>query len=280
MKVPEKRYDPKAIEAKYAEFWRKTKAYERAKKQRAKGKEFFFADGPPYPTGPVHLGIARNKLLKDAMLRFRRMQGLNVRDQPGFDMHGLPIEVEVEKALGFERKKQIEDGGVDVFVARCRELSETNQRSMTQDFEDLGVWMDWKNPYLTSSNEYIESAWWTFKKLHSSELIVREERAVPWCPRCATALSHQEIRYRVVDGESMFFKLPLRGKRDEYLLIWTTEPWSVIGNMAVAANPDLSYAKVKTRKGGKVETLYMLEDNVEAMANATGIEAYEIIESL
>lgn len=280
MKVPEKRYDPKAIEAKYTEFWRKTKAYERSKKLRSRGKEFFFVDGPPYASGPVHVGTARNKLLKDAMLRFRRMEGMNVRDQPGFDMHGLPIEVQVEKAMGFERKRQIEDGGIDKFVARCRELAESNQRQMAADFTDLGIWMDWSAPYLSSSIDYIESAWWTFKKLHSSELVFNEMRALPWCPRCETALSEQEVRYSTEVGDSIYLKLPLRGKRDEYLLIWTTSPWTILGNLAVAVNPNLSYARVKARKGGKVETMYVLEDNVEALANATGIEAYEIQEAM
>jgi isoleucyl-tRNA synthetase len=280
LKVPDKRYDPKAIEPKYAEFWRKTRAYERSRKQRSKGKEFFFVDGPPYANGPVHMGTARNKALKDAMLRFRRMQGLNVRDQPGFDMHGLPVEIQIEKALGLERKKQIDEGGVDKFIMRCRELAESNQKQMAGEFADLGIWMDWTAPYLSSSNEYIESAWWTFKKLHSGELLFSEERAVPWCPRCETALSEQEITYAAETGDSIFFKLPLRGKRDEYLLIWVTCPWTVIGNLAVAVNPDFNYAKVKIRKGGKVETLYILEDNVEAMANATGIEAYEMTETL
>ncbi|MFH0815225.1 MAG: isoleucine--tRNA ligase [Methanobacteriota archaeon] len=280
MKVPDKRYDPKSIEPKYAEFWSKTRAYERARNLRSKGKEFFFVDGPPYASGPVHMGTARNKVLKDAMLRFRRMQGFNVRDQPGFDMHGLPIEIQIEKALGFERKRQIDDGGVDKFVMRCREMADANQKQMTAEFADLGIWMDWNAPYLSSSNDYIESAWWTLKKLHSSEHLVREERAVPWCPRCETALSEQEISYAGATGDSIFFKLPLRGKRDEYLLIWVTTPWTIIGNLAVAVNPELNYAKVKIRKGGKVETMYLLEDNVEAMANATGIEAYEITETL
>jgi isoleucyl-tRNA synthetase len=268
------------VELKYSEFWSRTKAYERLKKLRSGEKEFYFVDGPPYVSGPVHMGTARNKVVKDAVLRFKRMGGLNVRDQPGYDMHGLPVELQVEKAMGLSSKRQIETLGVDLFIDRCREFADETQREMSKQFKDLGVWMDWDAPYLTSSNEYIESAWWTLKKAYTNETLVREERVVPWCPRCETALSSTEVTYSTELTPSVYLKLPIRGKRDEYLLVWTTNPWTLTANMALAVNPDYSYARVKIRKGGKVESVVMLEENVEEVATQTGVDAYEITETV
>jgi len=120
-------------------------------------------DGPPYTTGKIHLGTAWNKILKDVILRYKSMRGYNVQDKPGWDMHGLPIEVKVEEILGFKSKKDIEEYGLKEFIAKCKEFALKNKDAMTQQFRSLGVWMDWEHPYMTLTNEYIDSAWWTFK---------------------------------------------------------------------------------------------------------------------
>src|SRR6266571_2008858 len=133
---------------------------------RERGEEYYFGDGPPYTTGSIHLGQVLNKTIKDAIVRYRRMRGFRVRDQPGYDMHGLPIEVQVEKTLGITNKKEIEDLGIAKFIDTCRTFSLDLLRKMTEQFQSLGVWLDWDRPYMTIRNEYIEGAWWTLKRAH------------------------------------------------------------------------------------------------------------------
>ncbi|RLF07176.1 MAG: isoleucine--tRNA ligase, partial [Thermoprotei archaeon] len=152
-----KKYDPHKVESIVREYWQKNNIYLKVKEKNRNRKKFYFLDGPPYPSSNViHVGTGWNKVIKDTVLRFRRMCGYNVWDQPGYDCHGLPIEVAVEKSLNFKSKKDIENYGVARFVQKCRELALNNIKAMTQQFEDLGVFMDWKNPYLTMRNEYIE----------------------------------------------------------------------------------------------------------------------------
>src|SRR3990170_3600435 len=190
-----KDYAPSDLETRVREFWRRTKAYEKTRRLREGGKDFYFVDGPPYTTGSIHLGQALNKTIKDAVVRWRRMQGVNVRDQPGYDMHGLPIEVQVEKTLGITNKREIEDLGIEKFVATCRQFSTDLLQKMTEQFKDLGVWMDWDAPYMTIKNSFIEAAWWTMKRAHEKGLLTRNVRSLQWCSRCETALAEAEIEY-------------------------------------------------------------------------------------
>jgi isoleucyl-tRNA synthetase len=157
-------YTPADVERAVETYWDDHDAYEAATEAHADDPAFFFVDGPPYTSGQMHLGTAWNKTLKDAVIRRKRMEGYDVTDRPGYDMHGLPIEVKVEEELGFDSKKDIEEYGMEAFIEECKSFAERNREKMDEDFESIGAWMDWDRPYKTISPEYMESAWWAFPK--------------------------------------------------------------------------------------------------------------------
>jgi len=280
IKQAEKEYDPKALERRIQEYWNRTKAYEKMRRARARGKDFYFVDGPPYTSGTIHMGQALNKTIKDTVLRWRRMNNYNVRDQPGYDMHGLPIEVQVEKTLGITNKKEIEDLGIERFVNTCREFGLDLLKKMNDQFVRLGVWMDWEHPYVTITNEYMESAWWTLKKAHESGLLVEAEKSLQWCARCETALAEAEVEYADETDPSIYVKFPLVGRPNEYILVWTTTPWTLPANMCVAVNPKFKYAKVRVTRAGKTENLWLVEENIKAVMAAAGVEQYQIVDEV
>jgi len=267
IKQATKDYVPSELEKRVQEFWRRTKAYEKTRKYRERGKDFYFVDGPPYTTGNIHLGTALNKTIKDALVRWRRMSGYSVRDQPGYDMHGLPIEVQVERSLGITNKREIEELGIEKFVATCREFSLDLLGKMTEQFRDLGVWMDWDNPYMTIKNPFIEAAWWTMKRAHEQGLLTKNVRSLQWCTRCETALAEAEVEYSDETDPSIYVKFPLKDRPGESLLIWTTTPWTLPANMAVAVHPDFKYAKVEV--GG--EHLWMLEETAARILDEANV---------
>ena len=176
-------------------FWNDNKIYEKAKKIVKGKKKFYFLDGPPYATGFIHMGTAWNKILKDCFLRFWRMQGLDVWDQPGYDTHGLPIEKKVEAELEIKLKSDIDKFGIAEFNGKCREFATKFIGVMNREFARLGVWMDWDNPYLTLDNSYIESAWATFKIAFDKGLLYKGLYPVHACPSCATAWAYNAIEY-------------------------------------------------------------------------------------
>jgi isoleucyl-tRNA synthetase len=274
----EKKYDPQALEKKVQDLWTKTKAYEKTREHCQGGKNYYFIDGPPYTTGYIHLGTAWNKILKDTVLRYRRMQKYNVRDQAGFDMHGLPIEVQVEKTMGIKDKRQIEDMGIDNFVGKCREFATDFQKKMVNQFKSLGIWLDWENPYLTIHNSYIESEWWTLSKAHERGLLVESERVLTWCPRCETALAEAEVEYWDETDPSIYVRFPIKGKEDESILIWTTTPWTLPANLAAAVNPDFTYAKVRVKTKGNEEIIIMLEERVEDVMALIDCKDFKILD--
>ncbi|MEE9151467.1 MAG: isoleucine--tRNA ligase [Thermoplasmata archaeon] len=276
----QKKYQPTALEEKIQEFWIINKAYEKTKEHCKGGKNYYFIDGPPYTTGYIHLGTAWNKILKDTILRYRRIQKYNIRDQAGFDMHGLPIEVLVEKDMGIKDKRQIEEMGIDVFVNKCRDFALDFQKKMAEQFKKLGIWLDWENPYLTITNEYIESVWWTLAKAHEKGLLVKSQRVLTWCPRCQTALAEAEVEYWDETDPSIYVRFPLKGKDKESILIWTTTPWTLPANLAVAVNPEFTYARVWVTLKGKKEVLILLEDRVDDVMALIGAENYEVLELL
>jgi len=266
-KIPVKRYDVK-IEEEVKEFWEKEKIYEELREKLKDKPKFYFLDGPPYPSSNVmHVGTGWNKVLKDTVIRFRRMQGYYVRDQPGFDCHGLPIEVAVEKKLGFKSKKDIENYGVDNFVNKCRELALNNVKALSEQFKELGVSMQWDNPYLTLNKEYIESAWWIVKKAHEEGLLEKGVRVLHWCPRCETVLADYEVsEYKDLTDPSIYVKFPIGENR--YILIWTTTPWTLPANVGVMVNPDFEYAEVEVDG----EILIMAKERVEHVLKEAGKE--------
>jgi isoleucyl-tRNA synthetase len=247
----EKSYQSNLIEEKVQEFWEKRDIYQRTNELRADQPKYSFLDGPPYCSGRIHLGTAWNKIIKDTHLRFKSMNGFSIRRQAGWDTHGLPIEHKVEGLLGLTSKKQIEtEIGIENFINQCRDFAVENKAVMTEQFQKLGVWMDWDNPYVTFDPKYMESCWWTLKKANEKDLLVNDLRVITWCPRCETALAMAEIDYENKDDPSIYVKFPLEtpevaenGK--EFVLVWTTTPWTLPANMAVCVHPEFDYAYVK-----------------------------------
>ena len=193
------KYDAEKIEKKVTQFWEDSDAYLKTRERRKTGKRLFFVDGPPYTTGHIHLGTAWNKIIKDSILRYYSMNNRNILERPGWDMHGLPIEVKVEGLLGFKSKKDIESFGVENFIEKCKEFAITQKQAMTEQFQRLGVWMQWEDPYMTLKDDYIEAAWWTLKQAHEKDLLDVGKRSVNWCPRCETAIADSEVEYSETD---------------------------------------------------------------------------------
>ena len=240
-------YDAKRFEGEIHAYWQANRIYERVKQSHAGELVWFFLDGPPYASGAIHLGTAWNKIIKDVVLRYKSMRGLNVRRQPGWDCHGLPIEVKVEEKLGIKSKKDIEQViGVEKFIDECKKWALEHVDLMTGQFKRLGVWMDWEEPYITFTNDYIEAAWWTLKRAHERGLMRKDLRVIHWCPRCETALAEHEVRgeYRDVKDPSLYVRFKLTERPNEYLLVWTTTPWTLPADMAVCVHPEHNYARI------------------------------------
>jgi len=263
-------------EEKIIQFWRKKKVYEKCKAQRKKSKKFYFLDGPPYATGSIHVGTAMNKVIKDCYIRFFRMSGFKVWDQPGYDTHGVPIENKVEKELGFKTKKDIENFGIDKFIEKCRKFATKYINVMGKQFENLGVWMDWKNPYLTLTNNYIEGAWFTFKKSFEKGFLFKGNYPVHVCPRCGTAVAYNEIEYTKLTDPSIYVKFKLKNKPNEFLVIWTTTPWTLPANTGVMAKPDAEYVRIQIGN----EVLILAKQLLETVMNKIGVKDYKILETL
>ncbi len=238
-------YDATKLEPEILEFWKKNSIYEKAKEKNAGKKKFYFLDGPPYTSGKVHLGTAWNKALKDSVLRYKRMRGFDVWDRAGYDMHGLPTEQAVEKNLGLKSKDEIPNYGVANFVNACREFAIANMISMSNDFRRIGVWMDFENAYQSIQNTYMEGEWWLIKKAHENKRLYEGEKTMHWCSSCATSLAKHELIYENITDSSIFVKFPVKNRPNEFLIIWTTTPWTIPFNLGVMVNPDLEYVKTK-----------------------------------
>ncbi len=257
-------------------WWDENHIYEKVKTLIKDGSKFYFLDGPPYVTNPPHVGTAWNKILKDLVIRFKRMRGYNVRDQPGYDCHGLPIEVMVEERLGVKTKKEIEERiKIENFIEKCKEYAKDNLEKQTTTFKNLAIWMDWNNPYVTFENEYIESVWWTIKRAEEKGLLQKGLKVVHWCPRCETALAGYEVtdEYRLVKDHSIYVKFPISGREREYILIWTTTPWTLPANVAIMVNPEATYVRVKADD----ETYILAEARSRFVFEQTG-KSYTVLQ--
>ena len=205
------------------------------------------------------------------------MKGYDITRQPGYDVHGLPIEVKVEESFNIKTKKEIEESlGVENFISACRKFAYSNIEKMTSEFKRLGIWMDWDNPYITEKREFILSAWWTLKKAEERKLLEKDYRVIYWCPRCETALAEHEVRgeYRDVKDPSIFIKFPVRGKENTYLLVWTTTPWTLPSNVAIAVNPEYDYVEIELEDG---EHLILSKAIAAPLMGAEGIK-YKLID--
>jgi isoleucyl-tRNA synthetase len=245
-------YNTLESEKKMRKFWEDHDIYGKLKKRNEKGAKLYFCDGPPYATGQIHPGTAWNKCLKDAMCRYWRARGRNVRAKPGYDTHGLPIEVKVEQELGIKNKREIEEKiGVEEFIKKCKAFATQYIGVMGNQFQRCGVWMDWEDPYITYKDRFIERAWATIKKAHEKGLLYRGVYVLPLCPRCETTMANYELEYGEMDDPSVYVKFAVKGKEKEnakekeYLIIWTTTPWTLVANMAVMVHPEFKYVKAK-----------------------------------
>jgi isoleucyl-tRNA synthetase len=246
--------------------WEKKKIQKKAREQnKGKKKTFYFADGPPYATGHIHMGTALNKILKDVAMRSKRMQGHDVFDRPMYDTHGLPTENMVEKKHGLNSKQEIEKFGVKKFVQECKRFATEFIGVMNGEFDNLGVWMDWNNYALTLSNDSMETGWHTFKNAEKKGLVYQGTYPIHACPRCATGVSYHEIEYQKQTDTSVYVKFKVKEKENTHLIIWTTTPWSLPSNTGVMVHPKLEYAEVNMSNG---ERWIVAKERVEQMMDA------------
>lgn len=244
--------------------------------ERPNAPLFAFLEGPPTANGFMHVGHARGRTLKDVKLRYARMRGYRVWDQAGWDTQGLPVELEAEKKLGMRSKRDIERYGVDRFIEECRRLVDYYIEHWERASKRLGLWLDYGHAYQTRHPRYIEAIWEFIKKAHEKGLLYEGRRVVPRCPRCGTALSSHEVAqgYQEVDDPSVYFKLPLEGLDNTYLVAWTTTPWTIIANEAAAVHPDEWYVFISVGD----EIWVVAEKRLEAFAREVGLEKYMVVE--
>ena len=209
------------------------------------GEYFTFYDGPPTANGKPHIGHVITRVMKDLIPRYRVMKGYKVPRKAGWDTHGLPVELEVEKSLGISGKPQIEEYGVEEFVEKCKGSVFTYVEQWREMTERVGYWVDMKEPYVTYHDNYIESEWWALKQMWEKGLIYKGHKIVPYCPRCGTALSSHEVAqgYKDVKDSSIYVKFKVKGE-DKYILVWTTTPWTLPSNVALAVNKSYDYVEV------------------------------------
>ena len=227
------------------EFWKERKVFENSTREEG-APVFTFFDGPPTANGKPHIGHILTRVMKDIIPRYKTMKGYRVLRKAGWDTHGLPVELEVEKLLGIDGKPEIEKYGIEPFVEECKK-SVWKYEGLWKEMSDrVGFWADMDDPYVTYHNDYIESVWWALKQIWDKDLLYKGYKIVPYCPRCGTALSSHEVAqgYKDVEETSVFVNFKVKGK-DEYLLAWTTTPWTLPSNVALVVNPDVEYVKVK-----------------------------------
>ena len=263
-------------------FWKDNKIFEKSMDSRKEGETYTFYDGPPTANGKPHIGHVETRTIKDMIPRYRTMKGYMVPRKAGWDTHGLPVELEVEKLLGLDGKEQIEEYGLAPFIDKCKE-SVWKYKGMWEDFSrTVGFWADMDNPYVTYDDNFIESEWWALKTIWDKGLLYKGFKIVPYCPRCGTPLSSHEVAqgYKSVKERSAIVRFKVVGE-DAYFLAWTTTPWTLPSNVALCVNPDETYCKVKAADG---YTYYMAEALLDkvlgGLANEEeGVKAYEVLET-
>ena len=260
-------------------FWKENHIFEKSMENRKDGPTYTFYDGPPTANGKPHIGHVLTRVIKDMIPRYQTMKGNMVPRKAGWDTHGLPVELEVEKLLGLDGKEQIEEYGLEPFIDKCKE-SVWKYKGMWEDFSGtVGFWADMDDPYVTYHDNYIESEWWALKQIWDKGLLYKGFKIVPYCPRCGTPLSAQEVAqgYKTVKERSAVVRFKVRNE-DAYILAWTTTPWTLPSNVALCVNPDESYVKVKAADGN---VYYMAEALLDKVLGGLGSEdtpAYEILE--
>ncbi len=253
-------------------FWKENDIFQKSIDARKEGETYTFYDGPPTANGKPHIGHVLTRVIKDMIPRYRTMKGYKVLRKAGWDTHGLPVELEVEKLLGLDGKEQIEKYGLDPFITKCKE-SVWKYKGMWEDFSGtVGFWADMDDPYVTYHNDFIESEWWALKQIWEKGLLYKGHKIVPYCPRCGTPLSSHEVAqgYKDVKEKSAIAKFRVKGAENEYFLAWTTTPWTLPSNVALCVNPDEDYVKIKTES----ETYILAEALVSSVIDGD----YEVVE--
>ena len=269
-------------EKKTVDFWKENRIFQKSMDSRREGETYTFYDGPPTANGKPHIGHVLTSVIKDMIPRYQTMKGRFVPRKAGWDTHGLPVELEVEKLLGLNGKDQIEAYGMEPFICKCKE-SVWKYKGMWEDFsETVGFWADMDDPYVTYEDNYIESEWWALKQIWDRGLLYKGFKTVPYCPRCGTPLSSQEVAqgYKTVKERSAIVRFKAVGE-DAYFLAWTTTPWTLPSNLALCVHPDETYCKVKAADGRVYYLAQALLDKVLAgTGNAEeGVPAYEVLET-
>ena len=263
-------------------FWEDNHIFEKSMEDREGCPQYMFYDGPPTANGKPHIGHVLTRVIKDMIPRYRTMKGYEVPRKAGWDTHGLPVELEVEKALGLDGKDQIEKYGVEPFIKKCKE-SVWKYKGMWEDFSNtVGFWADMDDPYVTYHNTFIESEWWALKKIWDKGLLYKGFKIVPYCPRCGTPLSAQEVAqgYKDVKERSAIVRFKVKDE-DAYILAWTTTPWTLPSNIALCVNPEEDYAKVKAADGYTYYMAVALLDTALGKLGdeENGVKAYEVLET-
>ena len=263
----------KAIE----KFWKDNDIFKKSMDSRKEGETYTFYDGPPTANGKPHIGHVLTRVIKDMIPRYQTMKGKMVPRKAGWDTHGLPVELEVEKMLGLDGKEQIEEYGLEPFVKQCKE-SVWKYKGMWEEFSGVvGFWADMEHPYVTYDNNFIESEWWALKQIWDKKLLYKGHKIVPYCPRCGTPLSSHEVAqgYKDVKEKSAIAKFKVKDTENEYILAWTTTPWTLPSNVALCVNPNETYVKIKVQVDEKNNVVKEGEE-----ANAVGTEYYILAEAL
>ncbi len=259
-------------EKEIVDFWKDNDIFKKSIENRREGEVFTFFDGPPTANGKPHIGHVLTRVIKDLIPRYRTMKGYKVLRKAGWDTHGLPVELEVEKQLGISGKPQIEKYGIEDFVKKCKDSVFTYQSEWEEMSDRVGFWADMENPYVTYHNDYIESVWWALKEIWDKKLLYKGHKIMPYCPRCGTSLSSHEVAqgYKDVKEASLIAKFIVKGKTNEYILAWTTTPWTLPSNVALCVNPHETYVKIKCGE----ETFILAEALLETVIK----DEYTVVE--
>ncbi|MBO7661864.1 MAG: isoleucine--tRNA ligase [Clostridia bacterium] len=244
-----------------AQMWKERDIIRKSFRHRDGQERFTFFDGPPTANGKPHIGHIETRVIKDLIPRYQTMKGKNVLRKAGWETHGLPVELEVEKALGLDGKPQIEEYGIEPFIAECKKSVWKYLHEWEKMSEQVGYWVDMEHPYITYENSYIESEWWSLKQIHEKGLLYQGHKIVPYCPRCGTALSSHEVAqgYKNVKETSAFVRFRAKGEENLYLLAWTTTPWTLPSNLALCVNPRDTYCRVQAEDGTYIMARALVE---------------------
>ena len=270
------------MERKVAEYWKENDIIKKNFNMNEGKRYFTFYDGPPTANGKPHVGHIETRVMKDIIPRYKVMKGYKVIRKAGWDTHGLPVELEIEKSLGISGKEQIEEYGVEKFVKKCKESVFTYVHMWEEMTNKAGYWVDMENPYVTYHNDYIESVWWALKQMWEKGLLYEGHKVMPYCPRCGTALSSHEVAqgYKDVKDLTCIAKFKVVGKENTYILAWTTTPWTLPSNLALCVNKSYEYAEVKANIGTddepKYENYILAKDLIESVLKET---PYEIVKT-